>query len=133
MNDQIIEEFRANEGVVGGFFAGKPLLLLHNTGAKSGAARINPLVYGTEGDNFVIAASKGGADSHPDWFYNVQANPDVMVEVGTRKVSARAQVVPEGERRTALYLQLENILSNFTDYKHKTERVIPVIVLEPIA
>lgn len=131
MNDQIIEEFRANEGVVGGFFAGKPLLLLHNTGAKSGADRINPLVYATDGDNFVIAASKGGADSHPDWFYNVRANPEVMVEVGTRKLPARARIVPEGDRRTALYLKLENILSNFTEYKHKTERVIPVIVLEP--
>ena len=92
MNDQIIEEFRANGGKVGGFFEGKPILLLHNTGAKSGAQRINPLVHATDGDNYVIAASKGGADSHPDWFYNVKANPDVLVEVERNRISAEAHI-----------------------------------------
>jgi len=133
MNDQIIEEFRANGGKVGGFFEGKPILLLHNTGAKSGAQRINPLVHATDGHNYVIAASKGGADSHPDWYYNVKANPEVLVEVGEARISATAHIVPDGERRNELYLKLENILSNFTEYKVKTDRVIPVIVLEPTA
>jgi deazaflavin-dependent oxidoreductase (nitroreductase family) len=132
-NDQVIDEFRSNAGKVGGFFAGKPLLLLHNVGAKSGAQRINPLVYATDGDNYVVAASKGGADSHPAWFHNVRANPEVTIEVGTAMIPARARIVPAGEKRTALYLKLENILDNFTEYKNKTDRLIPVIVLEPTA
>ena len=131
-NDQIIDEFRANAGRVSGHFEGKTLLLLHNTGAKSGAQRINPLVYATDGDNFVIAASKGGADSHPDWYYNVKAHPDVVVEVGEERIEVTAHIVPDGERRDALYLKLENILASFTEYKTKTDRVIPVIVLEPV-
>ncbi|NND03745.1 MAG: nitroreductase family deazaflavin-dependent oxidoreductase [Acidimicrobiia bacterium] len=131
MNDQVIEEFRNNGGKVGGFFEGKPLLLLHNTGARSGAIRINPLIYATDGDSYVIAASKGGADSHPDWYYNIKANPDVRVEVGDKTVEAKAHVVPEGHRRTALYEKLEDTLANFTEYRTKTDRLIPVIVLEP--
>lgn len=131
MNEQIIEEFRNNAGKVGGFFAGKPMLLLHHVGARSGAERINPLVYAPDGANYVIAASKGGADSHPDWFHNIRANPEVSIEVGDATLNATARIVPEGEHRTALYLKLENVLSNFTEYKNKTDRLIPVIVLEP--
>lgn len=129
-NDRIIEEFRANEGRVGGFFEGKPVLLLHNVGARSGTQRVNPLVYARDGESFVVAASKGGADSHPDWYYNVKANPDVTIEVGSDTIAARAHIVPEGERRTDLYRRLEGVLDNFTEYAKKTDRVIPVIVLE---
>src|SRR3954453_11725132 len=82
-NRQLIEEFRANGGKVGGMFAGAPLLLLTTTGAKSGQARVAPLAYTTDNDRLVVIASKGGAPTHPDWFHNVRANPEVTVEVGT--------------------------------------------------
>src|SRR5512144_3455335 len=89
----IIAEFRANAGKVGGVFAGKTLLLLHTIGAKSGQERVNPVAYVTDGDRLVIFASKGGAPTNPDWYYNILARPLVMVEVGTKQFQARAAVV----------------------------------------
>jgi len=85
-NKNIIEEFRANDGKVGGNFAGRTLLLLHTTGAKSGQERINPVAYVKDGDRFVIIASKGGAPTNPAWYYNIVANPRVTVEVGTEQL-----------------------------------------------
>ena len=97
MNAQVIEDFRANGGAVdeaaGGFFAGKPVLILHTSGAKTGKERLHPLVYATQEDRLVVAASKGGAPTHPHWFLNLRANPDVTVEVGTETFSARATIV----------------------------------------
>ena len=127
-NTAIIKEFRANEGVVGGPFDGATLLLLHTTGAKSGQERVNPLMYFKDGDHYVIVASKAGADSHPDWYYNVVANPDVSIEVGTEKLDAQASVASEPER-TQLYEKMESISSGFTEYKNKTSRVIPIVTL----
>src|SRR5687768_2200264 len=97
-NKAIIEEFRANQGKVGGYFAGKTLLLLHTTGAKSGQERVNPVAYIKDGDRYVVIASKGGAPTNPDWYYNLVANPTVSVEVGTDQFQAHAEVVPEPER-----------------------------------
>src|SRR5512140_1144202 len=91
-NKAIIEEFRANAGKVGGPFAGRTLLLLHTIGAKSRQKRINPVAYITDGDRLVIIASKGGAPTNPDWYYNIIANPLVTVEVGTEKFQARAAI-----------------------------------------
>ncbi len=133
MNDQIIEEFRSNNGVVGGFFDGVPLLLLHNVGAKSGTKRVNPLVYAQHGNSYVVAASKGGADTHPDWYFNVKANPEVTIEVGDQTVEAQARILEDGDERTQLYAKLEQKLASFSEYKVKAERVIPIVVLEPIA
>ena len=99
-NRQLIEEFRANGGKVGGMFAGAPLLLLTTTGAKSGQPRVAPLAYTTDNGRFVVIASKGGAPTHPDWFHNVRANPEVTVEVGTETFPARA-TIPDGSRTTA--------------------------------
>lgn len=127
-NRQIIEEFRANEGKVGGSFEGAPLLLLTTTGAKSGKQRINPLVYTTDGDRLVIIASKGGAPTNPDWYHNIVAHPDVTVEVGTETFEARATVV-EGAERDDLYAKQAAIMPNFTEYQAKTTRKIPVVVL----
>lgn len=127
-NEKIIAEFRANGGVVGPPFAGAPLLLLGNVGAKSGAERVNPLAYTTDGDDLIIIASFAGADKHPPWYHNIVANPQVTVEVGTEKFSALATVVDEPDR-TRLYSQMEGQMSTFTDYREKTERVIPVIRL----
>lgn len=134
MNTQVIDDFRANDGGVdvaaGGFFAGKPVLILHNTGAKTGKQRLNPLVYATHDDSYVIAASKGGSPNHPHWFLNVRANPDVTVEVGTERFPAKATIVEDGPQRDELYAKLVAILDQFADYETMTDRRIPVVVLD---
>ena len=98
-NASIIEEFRANEGAVGGMFAGAPMLLLKSTGAKSGLERTNPLVYMADRDRYIIFASKAGADTNPDWYHNLVANPRVTIEVGTDEFAVDATVVDGTERR----------------------------------
>lgn len=129
-NQQVIEDFRANDGAVGGFFEGKPVLILHTTGAKSGKQRLNPLVYATDDDRYVVAASKGGAPTHPDWFFNVRANPDLTVEVGIEKFPAKATIIEDGPSRDELYAKLVAIMGQFAEYETKTDRRIPVVVLE---
>lgn len=129
-NRKIIEEFRANEGKVGGQFANTPLLLLHTTGAKSGQPRVNPVAYLNDGERYVVIASKGGAPTNPDWYYNIVANPQVEVEVGTEQLSARATVAEEPER-TQLYEKMAAKNPGFAEYQRKTTRVIPVIILTP--
>jgi deazaflavin-dependent oxidoreductase (nitroreductase family) len=130
-NKGIVEEFRANQGRVGGRFEGKTLLLLHTRGAKSQQERINPVAYVQDGDRFIVIASKGGAPTNPDWYYNILADPTVTVEVGTEKFQARAAVAEEPER-TRLYNKMVEMMSSFDDYRRKTKRVIPVIILTPI-
>jgi deazaflavin-dependent oxidoreductase (nitroreductase family) len=130
-NKMIIEEFRANGGKVGGRFEGKSLLLLHTKGAKTQQERINPVACIKDGDLFAVIASKGGADTHPDWYYNVIANPLVTIEVGTEKFQAIASVAEEPER-TRLYEKMVGMMPGFDDYRRKTTRVIPVIVLTPV-
>ena len=130
-NKQIIEEFRANDGKVGGPFANNTLLLLHTTGAKSGKERVNPLVTFEDGDRLVVVASKGGAPSHPDWYHNIVANPVVGVEYGTEEFQARATVTEEPER-TELYEKMESHFAAFTEYKQKAGRVIPVVTLNRV-
>ena len=127
-NKQVIEEFRANSGKVGGFFANNTLLLLHTTGAKSGKERINPLVTFEDGERLVVVASKGGATSNPDWYYNIVANPVVGVEYGTEEFQARATITSEPER-TRLYEKMEGIFASFSEYKETANRVIPVVTL----
>jgi deazaflavin-dependent oxidoreductase (nitroreductase family) len=127
-NKMIIDEFRANGGKVGGPFEGKTLLLLHTRGAKSGQERINPVACIRDGERLAVIASKGGAPTNPDWYYNVIANPLVTVEVGTDKFQARATISEEPER-TRLYNKMVEVMPGFDDYRRKTSRVIPVIVL----
>jgi deazaflavin-dependent oxidoreductase (nitroreductase family) len=127
-NKKIIDEFRANGGKVGGRFEGRTLLLLHTTGAKSGKERINPLATVKDGDRHVIIASKGGSSTHPDWYFNVLANPLVTVETGKETFQARASVAEEPER-TRLYDKMAEMMPAFDEYRHKTKREIPVIVL----
>ena len=130
-NNQIIEEFRTNAGRVGGIFDGVPLLLLHNTGARSGVKRINPLVYAPFDGKFIVAASKGGAETHPDWFFNLRANPNVELEVGSgAPFTALATLHESGPERTALYSKLEGVFARFTEYQKNAERTIPIIVFE---
>ncbi len=127
-NQKIIEEFRANKGIVGGPFAGSTLLLLHTIGAKSGLPRINPLMCMADGERYVIVASKGGAPTDPDWYRNIVANPEASIEIGTEQFPVLATVAAEPER-TQLYEKVEAKHPGFTEYKNKTTRVIPVIIL----
>ena len=128
-NKAIIEEFRANAGKVGGGFEGAPMILVHHTGAKTGTERIAPLVYQADGDNIVIFASKGGAPNHPHWYLNLVANPKTKVEVGGETIDVVARVA-EGEERDRLWTTQKQVMPNFADYEARTEREIPVIVLE---
>lgn len=130
-NRAIIDEFRANQGKVGGPFAGASMLLLHTTGARSGQPRTTPLVYTThESGQLMIIASKAGADSNPDWYYNLLANPIVTVELGTEQFQARARAVTAEPERSQLYAQMVAIQPGFAAYEQKTTRTIPVVLLE---
>ena len=131
-NNKIIQEFRQNAGKVGAPFEGVPILLLHHTGAKSGTARINPLAYRADGDNYVIFASKGGAPTNPDWYHNLRKNPYVKVEVGTDTVAVKARVA-SGDERDRLWAVQKKEFPGFADYEQKTDREIPVVVLEPVS
>jgi len=130
-NQKIIDEFRANHGKVGGRFEGRTLLLLHTLGAKSEKERINPVAYVRDDDRFVVIASKGGASTNPDWYYNIIQNPQVTIEVGSEKHQAQAVVAEEPER-TRLYNKMVEVMPGFDDYRRRTTRVIPVILLTPI-
>jgi deazaflavin-dependent oxidoreductase (nitroreductase family) len=130
-NAKVIEEFRANEGGVGGNFEGAPLLLLHHTGAKTGTAYVNPLVYLPDGERYVIFASKAGAPTNPDWYHNLKAHPDVQIEVGTDTVPVKVSEV-EGDERERLFAAQEQRMPTFADYATKTKgRTIPVLALTP--
>jgi deazaflavin-dependent oxidoreductase (nitroreductase family) len=132
-NDKIIEEFRANEGRVGGPFEGRPILLLHHKGAKSGLERVNPLAYQAVGDGkWAIFGSKGGAPTNPDWYHNLIANPRARVEIGTETFEVTARVA-EGEERERIWEDQKTAMPGFADYEQKTKRPIPVIVLEKIS
>jgi len=128
-NGTIIEEFRANGGEVGGQFEGAPLLLLHTTGAKSGAERVNPVMYQAVDGGFAVFASKAGAPTNPDWYYNLLAHPEATVEVGISTEPVRARVADGVEREPIWRRQMENY-PGFADYERKTERTIPVVILE---
>lgn len=131
-NARTIQEFRANDGRVGGYFEGATMLLLHTTGAKTGLHRTNPLVYLPDGDRYVVIASKGGASTHPDWYYNLLADPNAEIEVGTERFPVRATVIT-GPDRDRLYARQVERRPGFAGYEKKTTRKIPVIALERTA
>lgn len=128
-NPQIIEEFHANSGKVGGRFEGATLLLLHTIGAKSNQPRINPLVYFKDGDHYIIVASKGGAPTNPDWYYNILAHPDVTLEIGTEQFKAHATVA-ERQERDRIFADVSSKNPGFGAYQQNTTRIIPIIKLE---
>ena len=130
-NSNLIAEFRDNNGKVGGQFAGAPLLLLTHTGAKTGQSRTSPLVYTRDGDRLVIIASKGGSPKHPHWYLNILAQPQVTVELAGETFQGRAGVV-QGEERARLFRAQADLMPNFDDYAAKTDREIPVVVIERI-
>ena len=131
-NTQIIEEFRANGGRVGGDMAGSPLVLLHHTGAKSGEERIAPLMYQQlEGDTVAIFASKAGAPEHPHWFANLRAHPETTIEIGDQTREVRARVADEAER-DRIWSEQKRQWPQFAKYEETSQgRVIPVVILEP--
>lgn len=129
-NEPIINEFRENEGRVGGPFAGHLMGLLHHRGAKSGIERINPLAVQQLDDNtWAVFASKGGAPTNPQWLYNVKANPDVEIEIGTETIPVRAHVAT-GDERERIWTKQKELMPGFAAYEKKTSREIPVVVLE---
>lgn len=127
-NSQVIEEFRANEGRVGGQFAGAPMILLHHIGARTGTERVNPLVYFPDGDRMVIMASKGGAPTNPDWYHNLKANPRITVEVGTETFTVDVTEVT-GPEREALWTRVVEVMPGFADYQRGIDRTIPLLAL----
>jgi deazaflavin-dependent oxidoreductase (nitroreductase family) len=130
-NRRIIDEFRANHGKVGGMFEGRPLLLLHHIGARTGIERVNPLAYQRVGDSYAVFASKGGAPTNPDWYYNLLAHPDVTIELGSEQLPVRARVAA-GEERDRIWTTQKTALPAFADYEQSTGgRVIPVVLLDP--
>jgi len=130
-NTGIIDEFRANQGKVGGMFERTPILLLHHTGARSGTVRVNPLAYRKDGDRFVVFGSKGGAPTNPDWYHNLMAHPDATIEVGTDEIPVRARLATP-EERERIWTQQKIDAPGFAEYERKTSRQIPVIILEPV-
>lgn len=128
-NRQIIDEFRAGGGKVGGRFEGQPLLLLHHIGARSGEPRINPVAYQQVGDAWAVFASKAGAATNPAWYHNLVANPSAVIEVGTETIPVRARVAG-GEERERIWSEQKRRNPGFADYEAKTTRTIPVVVLE---
>ncbi|HEX8968164.1 MAG TPA: nitroreductase family deazaflavin-dependent oxidoreductase [Chloroflexota bacterium] len=130
VNMDVIHQFRTNNGVItSGMFKGARLLLLTTTGARSGKQRINPLAFTRDGDHYVVIASKGGSATHPDWYHNLVAHPDVTVEVSGERFEAHARVA-EGDERERLYAAQAAIMPGFAEYQRKTSRQIPVVVLE---
>jgi deazaflavin-dependent oxidoreductase (nitroreductase family) len=130
-NNGVIKEFRENGGLVGGMFEGKPMILVHHTGAKSGVERVTPLVYLPEGEQIYIFASKGGAPENPAWYHNLVANPRVKAEVGTETFEVEA-VVLQGAERDEVYAKQAVLQPNFAEYQEKTSRIIPVIELKRV-
>lgn len=127
-NRRIIEEFRANGGVVGGSWEGRDLLLLTTTGRKSGRAHTTPMVYTRDDDRLLVYASKGGAPTHPDWYLNLAADPHVVVEVDAERYDAIATPL-EGEERDREFASQAERRPQFGEYQEQTSRVIPVVAL----
>ncbi len=127
-NQQIIADFRANGGYVGPPFNSDKLVLLHHVGAKSGEARVSPLMSFPDDEGWVIVASKGGAPTNPAWFHNLKANPDTVIEFGTETIPVHAHVI-EGEERDARWARITAVNAGFASYEKKTDRTIPLVRL----
>ncbi len=133
-NTGVIEEFRANDGKVRAF-ARQPLLLLTHAGARSGTRRTNPLAYFRDGGDYVVVASKGGAPTNPDWYYNLLANPKASIEIGAdgRVVELEVTARPaDPQERDRLWSMITEANPAFKEYEGRTARTLPVLVLTPI-
>lgn len=132
-NAQIIAEFRANDGKVGGPFEGAPMVLVHHTGAKTGTERITPLMYrpGPDGRIYVFA-SKAGATDNPDWYHNLKANPDTTIEIGAETDVAVRATELEGDERAEVWEAHKAAVPQFAEYEKTANRTIPVIALDRV-
>ena len=128
-NANVIAEFRANEGRVGGQFEGAPMILVHHAGRKSGTERVNPMMYQAVDGGYAVFASKAGAPTNPDWYYNLVANPDTTVEVGSETIPVHARETSADER-APIWTKQKADYPGFADYEKSTDRTIPVIVLQ---
>ena len=128
-NQKVIDEFRSSGGKLSGQMAEAPMIIITHKGAKSGNTYTSPLVYSKDGDRYVIIASKGGAPNNPSWYHNLIAHPEVTVEIGTEKFTAKAHEV-KGAERDRLFEAQAKMMPVFSEYQQKTARKIPVIVLE---
>ena len=129
-NTKIIEEFRANDGQLGGNFTGAPVLLLHTTGAKTGQDRVHPMMYRKVDGGYAVFATKAGAPTNPDWYHNLVANPRVRAEIGTQTLDLTARVADDAEREPIWSAQKQEY-AGFGEYEAMTTRHIPVVILEP--
>jgi len=129
-NAKVIDEFRANEGLVGGMFDGLPMLLLHHKGARSGSDRVNPLGYLADGGRYAVFASKAGAPEHPGWYFNLKAHPHTTIELGNDTIAVNASEA-QGEERDRLYREQAARVPQFSEYEQQAGRVIPVMLLTP--
>jgi deazaflavin-dependent oxidoreductase (nitroreductase family) len=130
-NKKITEEFRANGGKLGGQYGGAPILLLWTKGRRSGKEFLNPLAYYADGDRYLVFGSKGGADTHPDWYLNLVAAPTARIEVGAESFDVQVSEL-QGDERDRLYAAQAEAMPNFAEYQAKTKRVIPVIALSRV-
>jgi deazaflavin-dependent oxidoreductase (nitroreductase family) len=130
-NAKLIDEFRANDGRVGGVWEGTPLLLLHHIGAKSGTSRVNPVGYLPNAPRYLIFASNAGTPSNPDWYHNLKAHPNTKIEVGRETIDVVAEEAT-GEERDRLFARGADRFPDLAKHARKTDRVIPVIVLTPL-
>jgi len=129
-NAGVIAEFRKNHGKVGGNFEGAPLLLINHKGARTGKPRTNPVMYLKDGQKYLVFASKGGADTNPDWYYNLKAHPNVKIEVGNETIEVGAEEIT-GPEREKVYAQQASLYPQFAQYQSKTKRIIPIIAFTP--
>ena len=129
-NAGVIVEFRKNRGKVGGQFEGAPLLLINHTGARTGKARTNPVMYLKDGHRYLVFASKGGADTNPDWYHNLKKHPEVRIEVGDERIDATAEEIT-GAERDRLFAKQASLYPQFAQYQRKTKRTIPIIAFTP--
>jgi deazaflavin-dependent oxidoreductase (nitroreductase family) len=131
-NTQVIEEFRANKGIVGGHFEGKRLLILHTVGRRTGQPRLNPLVYTTNGTTLLVAGSNGGAEKEPVWVANVEAMPEATIEIGEETKTVKVSVIRDGEQWDEDYAKLVEYWPDFRKYEENTDRKFAVIRLDPV-
>jgi deazaflavin-dependent oxidoreductase (nitroreductase family) len=123
--------YRASHGLIGHRFPGvPPILLLDHVGAKSGRRRTTPLLYMRDGENVVLVASKGGYPKNPAWFVNLLANPDTTVQVGSARRAVHARLAAPKERK-GLWPRVVRLYGGYADYQGRTEREIPLVILEP--
>jgi deazaflavin-dependent oxidoreductase (nitroreductase family) len=131
-NTQVIEEFRANKGIVGGHFEGKRLLILHTVGRRTGQPRLNPLVYTSNNGTLLVAGSNGGAEKEPVWVANVEAMPEATIEIGDETKTVKVSVVRDGEQWAADYAKLVEYWPDFLKYEENTDRKFAVVRLDPV-